>query len=279
MVVDDPKRYFAREVIIYNELKGECDPQPRLMGLVGLHIVQKTFWAPQWIWTTFEHIDNVPWLPTDRVDRNIPQQEARFNDASCKQDVNFCVFRPFLVGAGFNKSPEADCCPNVILNRFPDFGFFETNPKTNLQMPIPNQLTRLDLIQGSGLNEKFQSFLANRFPTSPLRYYVLVNTQWPLNGRDFATAQPNRRRCAYDTTDGIGAQEVGQGCYTLVPEDLRNAVVESYMTDYYNDRFGKPVQRSNRSCMGCHGDAGVDFSYIFLDAVEQRVPLQMPTSR
>jgi hypothetical protein len=28
--------------------------------------------------------------------------------------------------------------------------------------------------------------------------------------------------------------------------------------------------------MGCHGDAGADFSYVFLDAVEQRVPIQVP---
>jgi hypothetical protein len=30
------------------------------VGLVGLYIVQKTGSRPQWIWTTFEHVDNVP---------------------------------------------------------------------------------------------------------------------------------------------------------------------------------------------------------------------------
>src|SRR5258708_39895811 len=30
------------------------------MALVGLHITQKTPSAPQWIWSTFEHLDNVP---------------------------------------------------------------------------------------------------------------------------------------------------------------------------------------------------------------------------
>ncbi len=277
LVVDDPKRYFAREVIVFDELTGECDPEPRLMGLVGLHIVQKTHWAPQWIWTTFEQIDNVEFLPGDQVFREIPQIEARFHDTSCEQDFDFCVSRPFLVGTGVNTTPAAPCCPNVTLNRFSDFGFFETNPKTGKRIPVSNQLTRLDPIQGSGLNQKFQSLLANNFSESPFKYYVLVNTQWPLNGRDFATQEPNTRRCAYDTADGVRSQRVGQGCYTLVPEDLRNSVVESYMADYYNNRPGQPVQRSNRSCMGCHGDAGADFSYIFLDAVEQRVPIQTPT--
>ena len=28
------------------------------MGLVGLHIAHKTQHAPQWIWSTFEQVDN-----------------------------------------------------------------------------------------------------------------------------------------------------------------------------------------------------------------------------
>jgi len=277
-VVDYPSRYFAREVIVYDELTGDCEEQPRLMGLVGLHVIQKTFWAPQWIWTTFEQIDNVPFLASDQIAPEIPQtKETRFNDASCKENFDFCVFRPFLVGAKFPVTPRsaAPCCPNVTLNRFDQFGFFDNNPQTGAQTPVPNQLTRLDPIRGSGLNQKFQQLFASRFPDSPFKYYVLVNTQWPLNGRDLATLKPNSRRCAYDMADGMRSEKVGQGCYTLVPEDLRNSVVESYMADYYNNSQGKPEQRSNRSCLGCHGDAGADFSYIFLDAVEQRVPIQI----
>ncbi len=32
----------------------------RTLGLVGIHIVHKTKARPQWIWTSFEHVDNVP---------------------------------------------------------------------------------------------------------------------------------------------------------------------------------------------------------------------------
>lgn len=34
-------------------------PRRRLVGLVGLHAMQKTASAPQWIWTTYEQVDNV----------------------------------------------------------------------------------------------------------------------------------------------------------------------------------------------------------------------------
>ena len=33
---------------------------PVTLGLVGLHIVHKTDSEPQWIWSTFEHVNNVP---------------------------------------------------------------------------------------------------------------------------------------------------------------------------------------------------------------------------
>ena len=34
--------------------------EEKKVALVGLHFVHKTKSRPQWIWTTFEHIDNVP---------------------------------------------------------------------------------------------------------------------------------------------------------------------------------------------------------------------------
>jgi hypothetical protein len=41
----------------------------------------------------------------------------------------------------------------------------------------------------------------------------------------------------------------------------------------YCEVKGKPIQVSNRSCMSCHGTAGTDMSYVFLDAVSQRIKL------
>ena len=243
------------------------------MGMVGIHIVQKTPFAPQWIWSTFEQIDNVSPIKGDQVDPKLPPIAPRFTNPGCPVEETFCFWRPFLAPVLFNPTP---CCPNAELNRFPGLGFSRTTP---------NQITRLDPIQGSGLNQKFQPILADiqktllaekkspggpPFPP-PFQYYVLVNTQWPLNGINPITKEVNTRPCKLDIN---GVQQVGPNCYTLVPLNLRNSVVESYMTDYFNNTSGKPVQKSNRSCLGCHGNAGTDFSYIFLDAVEQRVKIK-----
>src|ERR1700738_1493664 len=52
------RRYYTRMARIMDPVTGECSDMR--VGLVGLHIVQKTPTRPQWIWSTFEQVDNVP---------------------------------------------------------------------------------------------------------------------------------------------------------------------------------------------------------------------------
>lgn len=54
--VAHPERYYIRDAWVMRS-DGSC---PKIkVGLVGLHIVQKTPSRPQWIWSSFEHIDNI----------------------------------------------------------------------------------------------------------------------------------------------------------------------------------------------------------------------------
>ncbi|MBB6048610.1 c-type cytochrome [Armatimonas rosea] len=51
--------YLTRECVVFDTKNGRAGrKRKRKMGLVGLHIVQKTPSAPQWVWATFEHISN-----------------------------------------------------------------------------------------------------------------------------------------------------------------------------------------------------------------------------
>ena len=52
------QRYYTRQAWVLNPNDGTCSEKE--VGLVGLHIVQKTPSRPQWIWSTFEQVDNVP---------------------------------------------------------------------------------------------------------------------------------------------------------------------------------------------------------------------------
>jgi hypothetical protein len=52
------RRYYTRAAIVRDPDTGQCSRVT--VGLTGLHIVQKTPSRPQWIWSSFEQVDNVP---------------------------------------------------------------------------------------------------------------------------------------------------------------------------------------------------------------------------
>jgi hypothetical protein len=53
-------RYYTTVATVYNSPKGAPSPGPNpvTLGLVGLHIIQKTPQQPGFFWSTFEHVDN-----------------------------------------------------------------------------------------------------------------------------------------------------------------------------------------------------------------------------
>jgi len=69
--IANPQRFYTRSAIVLDPATGECTKKS--VGLVGFHIVQKTPSRPQWIWTTFEQVDNVSLTSTSA---------ATFNDGS-----------------------------------------------------------------------------------------------------------------------------------------------------------------------------------------------------
>lgn len=56
--VPNADAYHKRTAWVRPPAGGACVPIE--VGLVGLHIVKKTPLRPQWIWSTFEHVDTVP---------------------------------------------------------------------------------------------------------------------------------------------------------------------------------------------------------------------------
>jgi hypothetical protein len=55
---EQTKRYYTRSAMVRNSNSDTCSSVT--VGLVGLHIMQKTPSRPQWIWSSYEQIDNVP---------------------------------------------------------------------------------------------------------------------------------------------------------------------------------------------------------------------------
>ncbi len=163
-------RYYTKLAWIKDSATGTCSQHT--MGLLGLHIVTKTPTRPQWIWSTFEQIDNVP-----VITGATPTSNTVFN-------VND--------GTG-TAMPPADpyCIPGQPGNQngCPGSG----NPPVPAVMPATaSQATRFNVTRkmpiGIGAattpttNSSYQALLAQAAPNSPWQYYQLVMTQWPTPG-------------------------------------------------------------------------------------------------
>ncbi len=134
------ERYYTRIALVLDPETGLCSKKE--VGLVGLHIVQKTPTRPQWVWSTFEHVDNVP-----PAAPGAPGTLA-FNDGS-----------------------------NVPMPDKNPYG-----PVENLITPVPPpfNVQRLKPIDSSthDTNTKYQDLLKQK--NSIWQFYKLVMTQWPV---------------------------------------------------------------------------------------------------
>lgn len=139
--VPNPGRYYTRTAWVMNPF---TTPNPTCtqitVGLVGLHIVQKTPSRPQWIWSTFEQIDNVP-------------QSSVGPPAG-----------PFTYNNG-----DGTPMPTSNPNPFPP-------PAT----PTVFNVQRLTPIHPSTANTNTQYRSALQANGGPWQFYQLVMTQWPL---------------------------------------------------------------------------------------------------
>ena len=69
-------RYYIVPALVLDPVANSCSPKN--MGLIGLHIVQKTPTFPQWIWSSFEHIDKFP-IPSSTQRTNAAYRNAIAN--------------------------------------------------------------------------------------------------------------------------------------------------------------------------------------------------------
>jgi hypothetical protein len=125
----------------------------KTLGLIGFHVGHKTFFAPQWVWTSFEHVSNVP----NEEDVGTPNLLPRYSffNAKCS---------------------EKDCPRNEIPTK-------PWDPPLSLQYPTSfrSQVVRVNMLPSAvrkevdSLNEEFHK----RLTGTVWKNYVLLATQWP----------------------------------------------------------------------------------------------------
>jgi hypothetical protein len=137
----NPARYYTRTAWVFDLTTNSCSKQT--VGLVGLHIVTKTGSRAQWVWSTFEQIDNVPGTGATA---------------------------PF----GFNNGQAAPPMPIVNPTSFP--------PPPIPPQPPMNVIRQTPIAASTQTtNAKYQAALKTR-GLGVWQFYQLVATQWPVPG-------------------------------------------------------------------------------------------------
>lgn len=162
---DDPGRYYTVNTLIV-EPGNPPSCRPAKMGLIGLHIANKVKHFREWVWSTFEQVDNLPEVGSSTG------HPFSLNNGTAK---------PASPG-GFDRQPGS--LPKTA-----------TLPQVNDPARDPIQVTRLTPISAPGqvgpstdqINLQWQQALSG----SVWQFYKLVATQWP-EVQDGANFKPRK---------------------------------------------------------------------------------------
>jgi len=190
---------------------------PETLGLIGFHAVHKTASRPQWIWTSFEHIKNVP--DTNEVADHHFSGPYNFYDVNCK-----------------------DNCAEV--NATPPRQYWQPDPALKLKFKdakFKSQIVRETPLTDAArhMNDIFHDMLKGTVWVN----YILLSTQWPsVFGCTILHSQSSE--AAAPKTDFL--KQPDMTC-SPAPTYLANSTLETYSQ-------GK-IPLASSSCIGCHGNA------------------------
>jgi hypothetical protein len=241
---DDFSRFFTSPAVIYDQgADGKPVERQVTVGLVGMHIGHKSQTSPQWIWATFEQVDN---LAVDNVAH--PNLSPSFFDANCP----ICA---------------VDLQPQSVNGAYP-----RVPTQVWRSIPIPPDKV--------ALNDQAEAAFAKM--GSVWQYYELIDTQWPTSPKtppspwNGPLPDPVNNKPGGDPTPvfltNVTMETYFQGGNQAAcnAEELPGAVACPPVPANWTSKLNKPPAAptasdtqifASESCMGCHSSAGVYTSY------------------
>jgi hypothetical protein len=255
------------------------------MGLVGLHIIQKTPTAPYFIYATFEQADNITDAngnPIEDVDGNyrVLTNTTPMTPNIVSQNAGPGTQQQFTVKGSYPATPGKQLYYQNITGSehgLPDGGIILVNKRIN---DIPPEIVGVNQIAHSAIALYATQKKLQRTPV--WMYYKLVNVQYvPITGKvsgidDYPRSTYYQSNSVIETDYNLqkfsgefvdfNGKQFNITDFTAENGDLHNVA-------YFNtSHIGVGVNMGG--CMGCHGNsqaAGGDFSFILFDA-----PVQAP---
>ena len=192
---------------------------PLTVGLVGLHVIRKVQGAPQFVWATFEHIDNTP-------DEASGGFSAPTLPANPNQKVlgSYTYFNPSCTTPS---DPTYKCRHNALPGISCDA---KGQPAGCYPYSAPMQITRLVSVDPTA--DSVTGYVWSLLPSNSVyNYYRLINVQWP-NSPKVVTA----------------GSTVPLPNGDITPASKSGIVANTTMETY---------QQSKNACMDCHQSAPI----------------------
>ena len=186
------------------------------LGLVGFHAVHKTASRPQWIWTSFEHVQNVP--ARDEVTAHNFHGPYNFFSVACKGNCTE------------NATPPTPWDPDPSLPLQ-----FRKNNSFKSQIVRETPLTNA----AKNMNAIFHSMLSS----SVWKNYMLISTQWP-SAFSCTSLQSKGAGAPDPKTDFL--KQPDMTC-SPAPTFMANSTLETYSQG--------DVPLASSSCIACHSNA------------------------
>jgi len=222
---DDPSRFHTSHALVITPAVGDepetCERQ--LVGLVGLHIATKTQGDPQWVWSTFEQVDNVP------TAGEAPPAGRRYN-----------FFQPGCTDCNaVNEPPPQPWDPHVQ-------PVTDNAGKSQVvrQIPITDDTKTL--------NADVQPLLAG----TVWRHYELVSTQWPTDASGSAPSNPSAANNWCNPLNPI--DETG----APAPAFLANTTLETYIQGTVPQASSSCIHCHQNATMAEGQKSFSDFTYL-----------------
>ncbi len=263
---DDRGRFFTRRLrvtLAEPYTPGQDGPPTREIeaGLVGMHIAMRTRSSPEWIWATFEQIDNVRANPLP----DGKQSHPNFFNPQISVPVNVLPPPNAIINPQTGSPEKADPAQATTW-----IESLTTQPVqvTRLVVPPQGSLNPFDAPLGvstAELNRQVQQAL--RKINSVFGYYELIGTQWPVhpNAPAFAGGEGSAPESITHKTPG-----------DMVPVFLVNTTMETYFQQ--GEQAAGPLEQDDRlasnappidttkvvgteSCVGCHYSAGAAIGF------------------
>jgi hypothetical protein len=254
-------RYYITQATVVDPNTGQCSATMVPVGLVGFHIGHKSSPFTAWVWSTFEHVDNVP----------CTAGEVNSGDPRCA--------KPVLAAAAPTPSPMPAPTPPggysfnnglfdpvAAKNGFSPAGAaFPFNPKKPPFKPV--QAIRFNELRDDIISMNNFVRVLPGVQNTPWQFYKLIANQWSTNNIDPNTGKP----IPIVVNDPTGSGDLyPQGSGNPFPQD---SVANITMETYYQVQSAAPFKNFGTSCVHCHYQAAqTDFSWVTADMAFPRNP-------